>query len=290
MKFISENDLPLPSVSLDELFPLKNQQICEEANQYRVWLDSDSFFYVDTRDKFNQFIQTVRFHFVCSFFIFVMFQEFAFVGFDCEWMGNFYSMCTEDDALSLIQVANGKECFLIDCIVLAKEEPLHNFLQEINEKILINENIVKAGFSLKSDCGIINASIRRSRKLAGINEDYVVGPMVNVFEFLDFQKLIASNEKYSNLFRQIKLGSGANDLVFSLMNYKLDKQEQASYWRLRPLRLTQLHYAALDAISMVECYCKIQEVLGESFDSFVIDLNGSPSSKSRFFSYINSNF
>jgi ribonuclease D len=69
--------------------------------------------------------------------------------------------------------------------------------------------------------------------------------------FLDITqvfKILHPTEKYSSL----------AFLCLKYLDRKLSKYEQRSNWNRRPLKKTQLHYAALDAYSCVLIYKKMR--------------------------------
>merc|ERR1712043_79058 len=89
---------------------------------------------------------------------------------------------------------------------------------------ILSSNIIKLGFAFDSDL-----------KLLGMSD-------FSLRCFVDLQSLWQPSKKPS-----------LRDLVRSLLQESLCKAEQCSNWCRRPLRKSQLHYAALDAWCLLPC-------------------------------------
>jgi ribonuclease D len=71
--------------------------------------------------------------------------------------------------------------------------------------------------------------------------------MKSFIDITQMFKALHPNEKYSSL----------SFLCLKFLNRKLSKYEQRSNWNRRPLKKTQVHYAALDALACVLIYDKL---------------------------------
>lgn len=91
----------------------------------------------------------------------------------------------------------------------------------------------------------ISSDIRYLRLTLRIPEDRQIKSFVDITQMF---KCLHPNEKYSSL----------SFLCLKFLNRKLSKYEQRSNWNRRPLKKTQVHYAALDAFACVLIYNKIK--------------------------------
>ncbi len=79
--------------------------------------------------------------------------------------------------------------------------------------------------------------------------------------FLDIAKL---NRELFNLTNTASLAF----MTLKLVGKRLSKKEQISNWARRPLRKTQLHYAAMDAYLCIILYKKLIEVKLKGVQNF----------------------
>jgi len=133
----------------------------------------------------------------------------AFVGLDVETTLTTQSMC-------LMQLATPSATYLLDALVLPSLSPLAAFLESRETKKLIHnapfETRVLAACGL-SLAGVVD-TLQLSRRLRG---------------------------------RSIPGGHSLSAVCERELGKPLDKREQTSNWRRRPLSQSQLTYAALDA-------------------------------------------
>ncbi len=160
-------------------------------------------------------------------------NDSEFIGFDSEWKST-CSIFDKNNGVSIIQLASKKKVFILDMIRInsLNHEELNlfveTFVQIFKEKILI-------GFNHKMDFDNIK-NIR----------------MKNAFTQL---KSIDFMEVYEKKFNT--KCPGLKKVCNEILNEDLCKYEQISNWENRPLRLRQLHYAALDAFVLLSLYEKM---------------------------------
>ena len=147
-----------------------------------------------------------------------------YIGFDSEWTDKI--SCKEKTETAIVQLSDydGKNILLLDMINLSKDK---NFVKVFKE-IFTDKKII--GFDLKDD--LLNLPDDIMNNLKEKNEIIDIRDIYRIATF--------ENPK------------GFSDLCKEFFGKPLCKYEQCSNWEKRPLRQSQLHYAALDAI-----YCSL---------------------------------
>ncbi|KAJ8966185.1 hypothetical protein NQ317_011249 [Molorchus minor] len=167
-------------------------------------------------------------------------QDIDLVGVDCEWKPSFGGHINE---LALMQIATRKNVFVLDIVNLGNKVP--HLWQELGKFLFNNCDILKLGFSLTGDIHMIKQALPNlnfSQKQVG---------------FLDLCTLW----KHIDRFAKVKLpyevqkgGPSLGSLVHHCLGHPLDKSDQFSNWERRPLRKSQIIYAALDAYCLIQVY------------------------------------
>ena len=154
-----------------------------------------------------------------------------YIGFDSEWVDKIN--CKEKTETAIVQLSDydGKNILLLDMINLCKDE---NFVLVFKD-IFINKKLI--GFDLKDD--LINLPNEIMCHLQEKNE---------LIDLKDIYRIITFENPKS-----------FSDLCNEFFGNPLCKYEQCSNWENRPLRESQLHYAALDAIYCCLIYKKLME-------------------------------
>ena len=147
-----------------------------------------------------------------------------YIGFDSEWVDKIN--CKEKTETAIVQLSDydGKNILLLDMINLRKDE----YFVLVFKDIFINKKLI--GFDLKDD--LINLPNEIMSHLQEKNELIVLKDIYRIITF--------ENPK------------SFSDLCNEFFGKPLCKYEQCSNWERRPLRESQMHYAALDAI-----YCSL---------------------------------
>jgi ribonuclease D len=142
---------------------------------------------------------------------------------------------------SIIQVADGKSCFIIDYPQLSKIESFYDFFNDaFTGKTFIS-------FSFHNDIKQIDdAKIKSFFSLKSKKE--------NVDLENEYKKIL--NKKSLSL----------SQLTMEIFKSKLCKMEQVSNWNSRPLRKAQIHYAALDAHILVLLHQRLLEFQKDLID------------------------
>ena len=146
------------------------------------------------------------------------------VGVDTE-----FRRTTKDNMkLSLIQVNDGEEIYLIDCLQIDYKEENCNFL--------FSKDVIKIFHSCKEDLEAVFS-------WTGQN-------LVNIFD-----------TQLANAFLGGSYSIGYQDLVIDKIEVKVDKDETRSNWLRRPLTDSQLRYAASDVEFLSDLYIELEEKL-----------------------------
>jgi len=172
------------------------------------------------------------------------------IGFDVEWQPTFGAQIAR---AAVLQIATGDEAYLIDILSLRENEKLETHQGEtFVQQVFANPNVLKLGFSMKEDLNVL------SRSLSGFENI-----TKSMRKWIDLHSLWGNIQRcYPVLLpKQEPKNEGAkglSGLAKLTLGLPLDKKEQFSDWERRPLRPSQLTYAALDAHCLVEIYNVLQ--------------------------------
>ena len=134
--------------------------------------------------------------------------------------------------VGLIQIYDGSECFIIDPLEIGDLAPLAG--------LLTNENVIKVFHACSEDIEVFQHGL--GVVPAPVFDTQTAAAILGVGFSLSYQKL-----------------------VLEYLNLEISKDETRSDWLQRPLTQSQLNYAALDVIHLLEVYEKQVELL-ESTD------------------------
>ncbi|VEN35646.1 unnamed protein product [Callosobruchus maculatus] len=209
----------------------------EPVDYHKMPLSFDAILLVDSPVKFEDFLDTG-------------FQDVDLIGIDCEWKPSFGGNANE---LALMQIATRKNVFVLDIVNLGNKIP--HLWQELGKFIFNNCDILKLGFSITGDIHMIRQALpdlNFSPKHVG---------------FLDLCSLWKHLEKFPKVKLPYEVQTGGpslSTLVHHCLGRPLDKSEQFSNWEKRPLRDTQVAYAALDAYCLIQAYDVIRRCCDEA--------------------------
>lgn len=237
---LPENNLPLAlkqlslqSIETEENWDTDEKTEATPLKYYKFSLTPEQIIMIDTPEKFYD----------------LMISDLAgcsIISLDCEWKPSFGAKQCQ---VGLIQIATANNVYLIDSLVLNRKE-YASFWHTFYKTLLDNAEIIKVGFGLEQDLKEMKASIH------GLGNIKLKGEGL-----LDLCIL------WKNLVRcGLDLpgtvdgaGNSLTSLVQACFGLPLEKSEQCSNWELRPLRDTQIQYAALDAHVLIEIYYFLQK-------------------------------
>lgn len=246
---IPKSDLPLA---------LKDLSLNEETNTEEDWdthlnstapqeyykfeLRNNQITIIDNAEKFYDLINTNL-------------AECSVVSIDCEWKPSFGASQSQ---VALIQIATLNDVYLIDTLILNKPE-YSSFWYTFHKSLLDNAEIIKIGFGLEQDLREVKASV------VGLSNIKVKGEGLLDLSLL-WKSLLESGLTLPS--NSDNGGSSLSSLVQACFGLPLEKSEQCSNWELRPLRNTQIQYAALDAYVLMQIYCFLQNLCQEQEINF----------------------
>ncbi|KJH50547.1 3'-5' exonuclease [Dictyocaulus viviparus] len=192
------------------------------------------------------------------------FENETHIGIDSEWKPQYI---TPSESAALLQIAIADGVYLVDFCSL-EHELIENQWDFFLRSLLCNSSL-KIGFDLTNDLRALFAS----------PSTYPLRSILDNISNVVCLKLLAKNllEVDRNLFDINGLVgySSANDedelheidsyfhfklsdLSERLLGVKLDKSEQCSNWAIRPLRIDQKRYAAMDAYIVIALFSKLK--------------------------------
>ena len=157
------------------------------------------------------------------------FQHSKIIGVDSEWKQQFYARNKE--FCSIIQLANYEEknVMILDMLKLTKEKEF----VDLFEKYFGNKIFVGYAFD-SSDFEHFSTGIQNTFKKVMI---------------LDLRDLYQ--------YKYLKKAKGLKYMCNEVLGIDICKYEQCSFWENRPLKQSQLHYAAIDALVCISLYKKL---------------------------------
>nr|XP_031846660.1 exonuclease mut-7 homolog isoform X2 [Nomia melanderi] len=202
----------------------------ESANYYELHLPRDSICVVDNSQKFEEFLDNGL-------------KGVSVVGIDLEWKPTFGTKQTE---LALIQIATHNKVYILDVTTMANES--RGLWAELALILFVDTNILKLGFGIAQDMAMIRDSLPVFSNMKTHGPGYI--DIVHLWQKLvDEYKFVFPHEYDTPL-----LKNNLSKLVELCFGQKLNKSNQFSNWEQRPLRESQIVYAALDAYCLLEVY------------------------------------
>ncbi|TRY74118.1 hypothetical protein DNTS_026667 [Danionella cerebrum] len=169
------------------------------------------------------------------------------VGIDMEWRAVFGTGSSQN--VALIQLAIKDHVFLLDLCAPAISH--HSDTVDFIRALLSDKNILKLGYGMSGDL----------RSLVSTWPDLKEKPMKveGVLDLLHVHQELQRCWMGNSGSRSVNVSEGASEkglslLVQQVLGKPLNKTEQISNWERRPLRTSQLRYAAADVYCLLEVY------------------------------------
>ncbi|XP_076762319.1 exonuclease mut-7 homolog isoform X1 [Xylocopa sonorina] len=170
-------------------------------------------------------------------------KDVSIVGIDSEWKPCFGTKQTE---LALIQIATKTNVYIIDVTTIGNQ--LDDLWVELVSTLFENKSILKLGFGIAQDMTVLRSSLSALSKVKTCGEGYI--DIVHLWrKLVDDYKFVFPHESNEHFAK-----NSLSKLVELCLGQKLNKSDQFSNWEQRPLRESQIIYAALDAYCLLEIY------------------------------------
>lgn len=202
----------------------------DNVNYHVLKLPRENVKLVDDRRLFEEFLDNGL-------------RDISMVGIDLEWKPSFG---TKQPELALMQVATENNVYILDVTTIGNQLP--ELWNELGLILFGNKDIVKIGFGVAQDMTVIRNSLPALSSLKTHGQGYLDLMLL-------WRKLV---EEYNFIFPYKGDPSFTNKSLSKLVElcfgHRLNKSDQFSNWELRPLRESQIVYAALDAYCLLEIY------------------------------------
>ncbi|KAF7381207.1 hypothetical protein HZH68_016082 [Vespula germanica] len=170
------------------------------------------------------------------------------VGIDSEWKPTFGTKKTQ---LALIQIATETNVYILDVITIGNQ--LEHLWSEFNLLLFENKHILKLGFGIANDILMIRDYLPAISNIKINGQGYldVLFLWRKLVEGYNFQFPYKGDQNFTS--------ESLSKLVELCLGAKLNKLDQFSNWEQRPLRESQIIYAALDAYCLLEIYTTLSQ-------------------------------
>ncbi|TKS84614.1 Exonuclease mut-7 -like protein [Collichthys lucidus] len=238
---IPRNRLPYGVWETQQSLPPALQPIrLSDSAQTEAWTPSQShcqrFYQVPiTKDKVH-FVDTLEALQRCRN---IVLKEGAIVGVDMEWQPTFG--CISTQKVALIQLAVFDEVFLLD--VCENRFCQHPDTISFIRSLFSGKNVLKLGYGMSGDLKCLLATwhqfLEEPLKMDGVLD------LLNIHQKIQRSKVKRTqNSPKGVLVGEDSAEKGLSLLVQQVLGRPLDKTEQMSNWEKRPLRISQIRYAA----------------------------------------------
>lgn len=205
------------------------------VNYHGLNLSEDQIKLIDTPESFEMFLKTGL-------------KNVTIVGIDTEWKPRFCAL--QKNELAIIQIASHTGIYILDVTTMCKTAP--HLWAALNTDLFENNNILKLGFGITYDMSIIRDNLPELSKIKPDGEGFL--DIVNLWKTLvEDYKFKFPHENGQHL-----ENNSLSKLVELSLGRRLNKSDQFSNWEQRPLRQSQIMYAAIDAYCLLEIYAALE--------------------------------
>ncbi|XP_033222411.1 exonuclease mut-7 homolog isoform X2 [Belonocnema kinseyi] len=200
------------------------------VNYHTLKLPRECIILVNDKRSFEEFLDELM-------------KGVSLVGIDSEWKPSFG---TKKSELALIQIATETNVYILDTFALGND--FKDLWSELSLLLFENKNVIKLGFGLTHDIAMMRESLPALSNVRAGGQGYM--DLLHVWRKLvhehNFEFPYQGDSNFS--------GESLSKLVELCLGNRLNKSDQFSNWERRPLRESQIVYAALDAYCLLEVY------------------------------------
>lgn len=160
--------------------------------------------------------------------------------------------------LSTIQLASDKTTFVFD--VFAKFPCFEQLWTNLFDNIFESSDVVKLGYNAKGDITRIRKDLNCCHGTKSLLD--LRSLEKEILEICETKDILSDDDS------DIK---GLSLLCYKTLGTPLDKTEQMSDWNRRPLRESQVYYAALDSYCLIMIYRKMLERNSDATEKLIND-------------------
>lgn len=190
-------------------------------------------------------------------------------GFDSEWK----PIMSKATGAALVQVAFEDSIHILD-VISVKENISRGYQGScpwtaLRKTYFENEKILKLGFDLRNDVKMLTETVTEWKGMSGTwrgmldlssLKNLILKECPHIFQAVNRRR-----EGQEGLNGGGGKGeSGLSELVYLCLGKSLSKEEQMSDWEKRPLRDSQVQYAASDAYCLISVYRTLEKLCAEN--------------------------
>jgi len=209
----------------------------------------------------------------------VLLAEKECLGLDLECMIKDFPIANAPKFCQILQVSTLRKTVIFDlesvptkyCPESLKKAKQQNWIdpkafEELLYTLLYDASVLKVGMSFDADIRVLAKQYPYMKCLKCMVKNYL--ELEQLLSYLrseqgiaDFgiDKVMESRIRLQLKKTNAKREGGLATVVRHVLGRRLNKKEQLSNWSHRPLRLSQLHYAAIDSAIEIEVYRKLME-------------------------------
>jgi len=263
----SDDEIWKAELSNSRITEVYSQERQAQDNCHPLNLDEESIHFIDSKQGLDFCKETV---FASDA------TDDILVGLDSES----FPFPSVHQTIAIFQIAIVDQAFLIDVTWFLSNDDTKVLLSDFLSCLLQSQRHIKLGFDLRDDMRMLEdifPDVAKDKPVRLLDFRLDRDTILKVYPDFFSHALLPQVEKV-----ELEKCKGFSKLILQTLGKPLDKSEQISDWENRPLRQSQVQYAALDAFCLIEVYQVLSRVLlemndGHCVEDFFIDQQDSPS-------------